>query len=135
MKQDLRDSHELLDQTGRLAKVGGWQLDVDTQTLHWTAEVYRIHEVDPACKLTIAEAIQFYAPEARPVITAAVQAAIDAGTPFDLELPLMTARSRHIRVRALGSAAPARQFVSMARFRTSPTARGRTSCSASKAPR
>ena len=73
MRQDLRDSHDLLDQTGRLAKVGGWQLDVGTQAVTWTEEVYRIHEVDPATTPTVAEAIQFYAPEARPVITAAVQ--------------------------------------------------------------
>ena len=106
-KQDaeaLRHSRDLLDQTGQLAKVGGWELDLDTQTLFWTEEVYRLHEVDPAIKPTVAEAIQFYAPEARPVITAAVQAAIDAGTPFDLELPLVTARGRRVWVHALGNA-------------------------------
>src|ERR1019366_10342444 len=81
-----------------------WQLDVDTQTLHWAEEVYRIHEVDPPIKPTVAEAIQFYAPEIRPVITAAVQAGIEAGTPWDLELPLITARGQHIWVRDLGTA-------------------------------
>ena len=101
---DLRDSRDLLAQTGRMAKVGGWQLNVDTQTLIWTEEVYGIHEVDPATKPTVAEAIQFYAPESRPVITAAIQAAINAGTSFDLELPLMTARGRPIWVRTLGIA-------------------------------
>ena len=103
-QDDLRDSRVMLAQTGRLAKVGGWQLDADTQTLIWTEEVYAIHEVDPATKPTVAEAIQFYAPESRPVITAAVQAAINAGTSFDLELPLLTARGRYIWVRALGIA-------------------------------
>jgi len=103
VRQDLRDSQDLLAQTtGRLAEAGGWELNVDTQTLIWTEEVCRIHEVDPAIKPTVAEAIRFYAPEARPVITAAVQAAIDTGTSFDLELPLMTARGRHIWVRAFG---------------------------------
>jgi len=103
-EEALRRSLDLLDQTGQVAKVGGWELDLDTQTLTWTGQVYRIHEVDPAIKPTVAEAIQFYAPEARPVITAAVQAAIDAGTPFDLALPLITAQGRHIWVRALGAA-------------------------------
>ena len=104
-EQDLRDSQDLLAQTSeRIAEVGGWQLNVDTQTLIWTEEVYRIHEVDPAIKPTVAEAIRLYAPEARPVITAALQAAIDAGTSFDLELPLMTARGRHLWVRAFGIA-------------------------------
>ena len=77
---------------------------MDTQTLIWTEEVYAIHEVDPATKPAVAEAIQFYAPESRPAITAAVQAAINAGTSFDLELLLLSARGRHIWVRTLGIA-------------------------------
>ncbi len=95
---------DLLDQTGRVARVGGWELDVETQVLHWTPEVYRIHEVDPASPPTVDRALEFYAPEARPVIAAAVQAAIDEGKAWDLELPLVTARGRRIWVRAQGTA-------------------------------
>ncbi|MBI4886940.1 MAG: PAS domain S-box protein [Acidobacteria bacterium] len=100
----LNRSRDLLADTGRIARIGGWELNLETQALDWNAEVYRIHEVDPAVRPSVAEAIQFYAPEARPIITAAVQAAIDAGTPFDLELPLVTAKGRRIWVRALGTA-------------------------------
>ncbi len=103
LEDALRHSHDLLDRTGRLAKVGGWQLDVDTQTLHWTREVYRIHEVDAGFHPTLENAIEFYAPEARGEIAMAVRAAMDAGTPFDLELPLVTARGRRIWVRAQGA--------------------------------
>jgi PAS domain S-box-containing protein len=104
VRQDLRVSRNLLAETGRLANVGGWQLDVDTQTVQWTEETYRIHEVDPAANPTLAERIQFYAPDAQPVIAAAVQAAIDTGRSFDLDLPLITARGRHIWVHAQGVA-------------------------------
>mgnify|MGYP001560599096 CR=1 FL=1 len=100
----LRHSIDLLDQTGQLAKVGGWELDLETQVLRWTREVYRIHEVDPDYQPTVAEAVHFYGPEAQPLIRAAVQAAIDAGTSFDLELPLITARGRQIWVRSYGAA-------------------------------
>ena len=102
-EEALRHSRDLLDLTGHMAKVGGWELDVETQALTWTQEVYRIHEVDPATPLDVAEAIRFYAPEARPVIAAAVQAGIDSGTPWDLELPLITAQGRHVWVRAQGA--------------------------------
>jgi len=100
----LRHSIDLLDHTGQLAKAGGWELDLDTQVLRWTREVYRIHEVGPDYEPTVAEAIQFYGPEAQPLIRSAVQAAIDTGTPFDLELPLITARGRQIWVRSQGTA-------------------------------
>ncbi|MEO8681613.1 MAG: PAS domain S-box protein [Vicinamibacterales bacterium] len=100
----LRHSVDLLDHTGQLAKVGGWELDLETQVLRWTREVYRIHEVEPDYQPTVAEAIHFYGSEAQPIIRSAVEAAIDAGTPFDLELPLITARGRRIWVRSHGAA-------------------------------
>ena len=104
IEQALRRSVDLLDQAGHMAKVGGWEFETDTQTLRWTKETYRIHEIDPDTEPSVSEAIQFYAPEVRPVITAAVQAAIDAGTSFDLELPLVTGQGRRIWVRAQGTA-------------------------------
>ncbi len=100
----LRHSIDLLNHTGELARVGGWELDLATGALRWTREVYRIHEVDLDYQPTVAEAIHFYAPEAQPLIRDAVQTAIDAGTSFDLELPLVTARGRQVWVRSVGSA-------------------------------
>ncbi len=98
----LEHAQHLLEQTGRLARVGGWELDLLASTVVWSAEVYRIHEVEPGWKPTLANAIDFYAPEARPVIRAAVEAAIADGTPWDLQLPLTTARGRRVWVRAIG---------------------------------
>lgn len=104
VRKALADSAELLERTGAIAKIGGWQLDLRTNDLVWSRETCRIHEIDPSEALTVERAVNFYEPEARPIIQAAVQAAIDDGTPFDLELPLTTARQRSIWVRAQGSA-------------------------------
>ena len=104
VRKALADSAALLERTGAIAKIGGWELEVQTSELTWSQETCRIHEVSPGEALTVERAITFYAPEARPIIQAAVQAAIDCGTPFDLELPLITAKGRSIWVRAQGSA-------------------------------
>ncbi|MHB8114290.1 MAG: PAS domain S-box protein, partial [Bellilinea sp.] len=104
MEEELRHSNDLLNITGEIAKIGGWEIHLETQTLSWTKEVYRIHEVDPATKPNVAEAIHFYAPEDRPVITAAVQDCIASGKPYDLELQLITAKGKRIWVRAQGAA-------------------------------
>ncbi len=101
---DLRRSHDLLDHTGRMAKVGGWELDLETHTLRGTAELYRMCEVDHTFQPSVSTVTQLVAPEARPVVTAAVQAGIDAGTSFDLELPLITGQGRRLWVRAQGVA-------------------------------
>jgi len=100
-EQELRRTTELLEATQTVARVGGWELDVLHDTLFWTAETYRIHDTSPAKYTpTVASAIGFYAPESLPIITAAVQDAIERGTPFDLDLNLISATGRRISVRA-----------------------------------
>jgi len=94
----------LLELTGELAQVGGWQVDLRTMKLTWTRETFRISELDPPIEPDLEHGIELFAPAARPVITAAVQAAIDHGAPFDLELPIITAKGRHKLVRTQGYA-------------------------------
>jgi hypothetical protein len=62
----------LLQETGRMAKVGGWQFDVASQELVWTEAVYRIHEVELTYKPSVSKAIAFYTPTSRPIIEQAV---------------------------------------------------------------
>ena len=100
----LQDSRALLLRTGRVAGVGGWQLDLVRSRLNWSEQTRVIHEVGPDFEPTLDNAIAFYTPEARPLIEAAVQHAIQTGEAWDLELPLTTARGRSIWVRAQGEA-------------------------------
>jgi len=95
---------DLLDETGKMAKVGGWEFDTDTLEQTWTEEVYRIHEVDMDFQPTVEKGISFYAPEAVPVMSEAVRRAIDFGEPYDLELPFITAKGNHRWVHAIGKA-------------------------------
>lgn len=38
---------DLLETTQRIAHLGGWEHDLATNTVNWTPELYRIHEMDP----------------------------------------------------------------------------------------
>lgn len=98
----LRASESFLDRAGRIAGVGGWELDLHSNTLAVSDRTRRIHELDSGVELTLEMAIHFYAPEARSVIHAAVQQALAQGTPWDLELPFVTAKGRAIWVRTFG---------------------------------
>nr|WP_315491186.1 PAS domain S-box protein [uncultured Rhodoferax sp.] len=100
--EELCKSQEFLDQTGRLAGVGGWEVNVLAGTVYWSDETCRIHEVEPGYQPVLAEAISFYAPEARQTIQKAVQEGMDFGKDWDLELPLITATGKRIWVRAVG---------------------------------
>ncbi|MDB5842838.1 MAG: domain S-box protein, partial [Polaromonas sp.] len=97
-------STELLKRTGALAKVGSWELLVDTMTPCWSEETYRIHGVDPSRDVSFEDAVNFFETEARPVMAAAVRSAIDDATPWDVELPLVTAAGQPIWVRVQGHA-------------------------------
>jgi signal transduction histidine kinase len=52
----------------------------------------------------LTDALNFFAPEARATIITAMETAIARGTPFDLELPFVTATGRRLWVRAQGQA-------------------------------
>ncbi len=102
MEEALQETAALLNETGRIAKVGGWELNLLTHKLTWTKEVFRIHEVDDSFVPTVERGIGFYAPESRPVIRRAVERASEHSEAFDLELELVTARGKRLSVRAIG---------------------------------
>ena len=95
---------EMLERTGELAQVGGWSLDLLNMKLSWTTQTYRIAEIDPSIEPDLENGIKLFAPEAQPVVAAAVQEAIDNGTPYDLEVPLITAKGQHRWVKTQGYA-------------------------------
>ena len=99
--ETFRRNQDLLDRTGRLAHVGGWEVDVATRALNWTTETFRIHDLLPGSMPSVDQALAYYPPESRRVLEAAVEKALAEGTGYDLELPLETASGRHIWVRAL----------------------------------
>ncbi len=111
----LRDSEAFLDRTGRVAGIGGWEVDLIDNTLTWSAQTCRIHDLEPGHKPTIEEAISNYAAEARDTISHAFEMVTTVGAPYDLELPMVTANGRHIWVRticevAMDNGRPVRAF-------------------------
>ncbi|MEQ8634365.1 PAS domain-containing hybrid sensor histidine kinase/response regulator [Gimesia maris] len=101
-RESSTESELLLSKVGEVGKIGGWHLNLKNQELFWTAETYVIHEVEPDFKPTLENAIEFYPPDIRPQIQSAVKNAINAGQSWDLKLPFITAKGRHIWVRAQG---------------------------------
>jgi diguanylate cyclase (GGDEF)-like protein/PAS domain S-box-containing protein len=101
----LEQTQHLLEASQYAAQVGGWELDLGLNTLFWTDETYRIHDLDPReYSPSVDTAIDFYTVESRLTLTAALQLAMEEGTPYDLELELISAHGRHVWVRTTGSA-------------------------------
>lgn len=102
--ETVRRSNYLLDRTGRMARVGGWELDLASGAMVWTSEVFRIHDMEPGVAPHLDVAIRYFAPQARSTIEAAARDVVERGTSFDLELPLVTAQGRSVWVRMIGEA-------------------------------
>jgi len=94
----------LLNATQKLTKVGGWEWDMEKQTIFWTDEVYRIHdfqpsEFTPGLTKHIERSVECYDPEDRPVIMEAFRNCAEKGLSYDLEFPFTTAMDRRIWIR------------------------------------
>ncbi|WP_051327166.1 response regulator [Desulfatibacillum aliphaticivorans] len=95
-EQDLKKSEAFLNATGKMAKVGGWEIDVATMDLRWTDVTYDIHEIPKAYKPTLEEAVSFFHEEDRPKLETAIKSAVENGEPYDMELRFTTAKGRQL---------------------------------------
>lgn len=98
----LRMHETMLRETGNIAKVGGWQLDVRTGTGTWTEQVALMHELDPLDPIWRERGIEFYHGDDRERITRALEAAVARAEPYDLEMQIDTAQGHRRWVRTIG---------------------------------
>lgn len=95
-------NQDLLETTGTMAKLGGWEFDLRTNKLTWSKEVYRIHELPVGEPVDLGESINYFAPDHRPTIQRAIEDGIVEGRAWDLQLPFITARNKRLWVRSVG---------------------------------
>lgn len=104
VEQSLARTTELLERTGEMAKIGGWELEVASKKLFWSLETCRLFEIENKTTPSLKQAISFYAHKEQQIIRASVKAAIEHGTAYDLELPVLTAKGRRFWARTQGFA-------------------------------
>lgn len=100
-EEALKKNEALLSEMGRIAHIGGWEFDPQSGHGSWTEEVARIHGMEPDEPTSLEIGLGFYRGESRQKIEAAVRAAIEHGTSYDLELEMVTARGSQKWVRAI----------------------------------
>lgn len=101
----LKLAKDQLEQTGKLARVGGWELDLTTSELNWSAMTKEIHEVPQDYEPQLSSAINFYKEgRDRERIAQLVQNLVEHGTAFDEEFNIITAEGNELWVRVIGNA-------------------------------
>ncbi|UJP64507.1 PAS domain-containing protein [Mongoliitalea daihaiensis] len=100
---ELERTKGLLEDTGRLAKVGGWSYDLASDKLQWTRITHEIHDCDYSYEPSVHDGIAFYKEgKSRTLISQAFETLLEQGTPYDLMLEIVSAKGVEKWVRAIG---------------------------------
>lgn len=104
----LQKKQDLLRRTQEVAQVGGWEYDPDADAVRGTEELYRILGLPAEQAFDRASWLELYAPGARASVEQALERCLQEGTPFDLEVSLVTAQDerREVRLRGTAEASP-----------------------------
>ncbi len=104
-REHIERQEALLRETGEVAGVGGWMIDLRTQANIWSEQTRLIFEVDADFEPTFERMVAFFVGDASATVADAFTRAWERAEPFDLEVPLLTAKGRKIWVRVVGRAA------------------------------
>jgi signal transduction histidine kinase/putative methionine-R-sulfoxide reductase with GAF domain len=101
-RSKLDRNDKILKHVSKLAKVGGWEYDLIKQSIHWSDQVYEIHEVMLGTTIELASALHFYEPESRAMVAQSMRKTIDTGEPFEFECNITTALGNMRAVKSIG---------------------------------
>ena len=99
---EIAKNQEFLLQTGEIGKIGGWELDIGNKEMKWSEQTYKVVELPSFVPVNIEKAVSFYTPESQLQLMQAARECLDSGSPFDLQLGIVTAKKNSIRVRTIG---------------------------------
>jgi len=102
VEMSLRQNESLLEETSEVAKLGGWQLALETKEVLWSAQTRRIHEVATDYIPTLENALAFYPEASRRKIEHALEDATTNRRRTKVIVPLVTAQGNEIWVSVLG---------------------------------
>jgi PAS domain S-box-containing protein len=102
-EEALHERRQELSEAQRIAKVGSWEWDPATDTVTWTAELFRIMGRDPALPAAnYEEHPRLYTPASWALLKSAVDRALQDGTPYELELQMIRSDGQLVWTNARG---------------------------------
>ncbi|MBM9514901.1 PAS domain-containing hybrid sensor histidine kinase/response regulator, partial [Desulfogranum marinum] len=108
--EELEKAEKLLRKSQRMGKIGGWEWDMERQSMVWTDETYRIHGFTPdeyelGSPEHIARSLACYHPEAREDVLKAFERCVSTGEPYDFEVPFTNTAGQPMWIHTTGQAA------------------------------
>jgi PAS domain S-box-containing protein len=101
---EIVDLQQTVENATKLARVGGWEINMLTNEQYWSPMTKEIHEVPEDSTINLDQAINFYHPDFRDLVRNSVDRAIEKGESFDFEAKIITGKENEKWVRAIGKA-------------------------------
>jgi len=87
LTRQLRRNEKDLRESQRIAQIGSWRLDVQTNQVFWTEELYNMYGFDPSLPPPpYTEHMKLFTPESWERLTTALSKTVATGIPYTLEL-------------------------------------------------
>ncbi|NVK05815.1 MAG: PAS domain-containing protein [Flavobacteriia bacterium] len=102
IREQIARNELFLEETGNIAKLGGWEVNLETMDTVWTKAVYKIHELEEGTPVSIDDAINFYHPDDQDRIRKDFQAAVEEKKPYNDVYRFITAKGNEIYVQGIG---------------------------------
>ena len=104
-EQALEESKQELKEAQRLAKLGSWVWDPETDIVAWSEELYRISGCDPALPAPrFQDQHRLYAPESWERLHYAVERAVQTARPYELDVEMICANGDRSWITCRGEA-------------------------------
>jgi len=102
LERDLIYTQKILEQTNKVASVGGWEVNLKTNKIFWSESTKRIHRVPENYVPDLEGAIAFFEEKSKSKIEQLFAQAVEKGLPYDEELRLKRFDGSLIWVRVKG---------------------------------
>ncbi|QFY62950.1 PAS domain-containing protein (plasmid) [Rhizobium grahamii] len=101
-EEQLRRSEAFLADAQRLSKTGSFSLRLDTGEIVWSAETYRIFDVEPTSLVTLQTVLSRLDPDSVLTVRKVIERARDGNTDFDYDIKLIMSDQsvKYVRVLA-----------------------------------
>ena len=86
-EEALRETERFLKSSQQIGRLGSWRLDLATNQVVWTDELYKMYGFDPTLPPPpYAEHMKLFTPESWEMLSTALAHTAEAGVPYELEL-------------------------------------------------
>lgn len=95
-EEKLRENERQLRNSQQIAHLGSWRLDIATNQVVWTEELYNMYGLDPALPPPpYTEHMKLFTPASWEKLSAALATTRETGTPYELELQTVKKDGSH----------------------------------------